>query len=152
MKVIKHSIRLHASAKGVISHYLYLPGENRVSNIIKRLDLLTEVEVEECLEKIMKDFEIRHRDIKETFINHFDRINNLHKDDLHFFSERKRLLLGSFFTKEYSIQAAALFNPSIVLHPDQQGLHQGEQRFIMSLRATGEGHISSVVFQTGIVD
>ena len=62
------------------------------------------------------------------------------------------LLLGSFFTKEYSIQAAALFNPSIVPHPDQRNLKPGEKRFIISLRATGEGHISSIVFQTGIVD
>ena len=62
------------------------------------------------------------------------------------------MLLGAFFTKEYSIQAAALFNPSIVPHPDQQGLNPDEKRFIMSLRATGEGHISSVIFRTGIVD
>ena len=68
------------------------------------------------------------------------------------FFRKKKLLLGAFFTKEYSIQAAALFNPSIVPHPDQQDLKQGEQRFVMSLRATGEGHISSIVFQTGIVD
>lgn len=152
MKVIKNSIRLLASAKGVITLFLFLPGEHRVSNIIKRLTILTEDEVEASLEKVMKEFAIRHRNIGETFIDHFNRINNQYKDDLLHFSERKRLLLGAFFTKEYSIQAAALFNPSIVPHPDQQGLQQGEQRFVMSLRATGEGHISSVVFQTGIVD
>ena len=65
---------------------------------------------------------------------------------------QRQLLLGAFFTKEYSIQAAALFNPSIVPHPDQEGLGAGEQRFVMSLRATGEGHISSIVFRTGVVD
>lgn len=152
MKVIKNSIRLLASAKGVITHFLFLQGEYRVSNIIKRLTILTEDEVEASLEKVMKDFAIRHRNIGETFIDHFNRISNQYKDHLLHFSERKRLLLGAFFTKEYSIQAAALFNPSIVPHPDQQGLQQGEQRFVMSLRATGEGHISSVIFQTGIVD
>ena len=68
------------------------------------------------------------------------------------FSEKQKLLLGAFLTKEYSIQAAALFNPSIVPHPDQEELQAGEQRFVMSLRATGEGHISSIVFQTGIID
>ncbi|MEP6927452.1 MAG: glycoside hydrolase family 130 protein [Ginsengibacter sp.] len=152
MKVTKNSIRLLASAKGVITHFLFLPGENRISNVIKRLTILKEDEVEASLEKVMKEFAIRHRNISETFKNHFNRINNQYKDDLLLFSERKRLLLGAFFTKEYSIQAAALFNPSIVPHPQQQGLRQNEQRFIMSLRATGEGHISSVVFQTGIVD
>lgn len=152
MKVIKNSIRLLASAKGVIMRFLFLAGENRISNVIKRLTILTDDEVETCLEKVMKEFALRHRNIGETFTDHFNRINNLYKDDLLLFSEKKRLLLGAYFTKEYSIQAAALFNPSIVPHPDQQGLHQGEQRFIMSLRATGEGHISSIVFQTGIVD
>ena len=73
-------------------------------------------------------------------------------EKLRAFSPKKRLLLGAFFTKEYSIESAALFNPSIVPHPDQQGLQQGEQRFVMSLRATGEGHISSIAFQTGIVN
>ena len=152
MKVTKSPIKLYASAKAVITQFLHLPGDNRVSNIIKRLTILTEDEVEANLEKVMEEFAFRHRNIRETFIDHFNKIYNQYKDDLLLFSERKRLLLGAFFTKEYSIQAAALFNPSIVPHPDQQGLQQGEQRFVMSLRATGEGHISSVVFHTGIVD
>ncbi len=152
MNITKNPIRLLASAKGVITHFLFLPGPDRITNIIRRLKILNEDEVNASLEKVMNEFEIRHRNLKGTFTDHFNRINNLYKDDLLLFSENKRLLLGAFFTKEYSIQAAALFNPSIVSHPSQHGLQQGEQRFIMSLRATGEGHISSVVFQTGIVD
>ena len=152
MKVIKNPIRLYASAKAVITQFLHLPGNNRVSNVIKRLTILTEDEAGGGLEKVMSEFAFRHRNIGDTFLDHFNKINNQCKDDLLLFSERKKLLLGAFFTKEYSIQAAALFNPSIVPHPDQQGLQQGAQRFVMSLRATGEGHISSVVFQTGIVD
>ncbi|HEY2648887.1 MAG TPA: glycoside hydrolase family 130 protein, partial [Puia sp.] len=61
-------------------------------------------------------------------------------------------LTGALFTKEYSIQAAALFNPSVVVHPDQSGLSNGRLRFLISLRATGEGHISSIIFQSGILD
>ncbi len=152
MKVTKNTIRLHASAKGVITSFLFLPGKNRVSNIIKRLECLSEEEVEISFEKVMKNFGSRHRNIEETFLAHFNRINNQYKEDLLLFSPKKRTLLGTFFTKEYSIQAAALFNPSIVSHPDQNGLDIGEQRFIMSLRATGEGHISSIVFQTGVID
>jgi predicted GH43/DUF377 family glycosyl hydrolase len=152
MKVTKNSIKLYASAKAVIANFLYLPGSNRVSNVIARVKSLSDDDVELCMKKITTDFANRHRDIEEIFLTHFNRINNQYKDDLLFFSTKKRLLLGAFFTKEYSIQAAALFNPSIVSHPDQSGLRQGEQRFVMSLRATGEGHISSVVFQTGVVD
>ncbi len=151
MKVTKSPIKLNASPKAVIAQFLSLPGEGRITNIIQRVKNLNNDEVESLLEKVMKEFASRHRDIKSIFINHFNKINKQYKNDLLLFSENKKLLLGAYFTKEYSIQAAALFNPSIVPHPDQSGLQQGEQRFIMSLRATGEGHISSVVFQTGIL-
>jgi predicted GH43/DUF377 family glycosyl hydrolase len=67
-------------------------------------------------------------------------------------SEQRKLLIGSFFTHEYSVEAAALFNPSIVEDPDQSGLSNGEKRVILSLRSTGEGHISSLVFRRGILD
>lgn len=137
---------------GVITHFLFLPGKDRVTNVINRLKKLSEEEVESGLERVMKDFSRRHRNLTGTFSENFNRLNDSYKDDLLTFSEKKRLLLGSYFTKEYSIQSAALFNPSIVPHPSQQDLQPGEQRFIMSLRATGEGHISSLVFQTGIVD
>ena len=152
MNITKKSIRLHASAKGVITYFLYLPGNYRVMNIVKRVEALREKEVLSSLEKVRKEFAERHRDIEKTFLNHYNRIEDEYGSHLEHFSHQKKLLLGAFFTKEYSIQAAALFNPSIVPHPDQTGLNNGEQRFVMSLRATGEGHISSIVFQTGIVD
>src|SRR5260370_35840918 len=67
-------------------------------------------------------------------------------------SEQRRLLIGSYFLAEYSLESAALFNPSIVPHPDQSDLPPGALRFILSLRATGEGHISSITFRTGLLD
>jgi len=67
-------------------------------------------------------------------------------------SETKRALIGAYFTMEYSIESAALFNPSVVLHPDQSHLDKGSLRFIMSLRAIGEGHVSSIVFRSGVLD
>jgi hypothetical protein len=67
-------------------------------------------------------------------------------------SEEQRLLIGAYFTLEYSLEAAALFNPSVIPHPEQTGLATGTLRFVLSLRATGEGHISSIVFRTGTVD
>jgi hypothetical protein len=67
-------------------------------------------------------------------------------------SDVQKALIGAYFTKEYAIESAALFNPSIVPHPDQSHLKKGSLRFIMSLRATGEGHISSIVFRSGVLD
>ena len=152
MKVIKGTIRLYANSSAVITQFLQLPGNTRISNIIERVKKLSDSEAEILLKKVMKEFSSRHHNIETIFIEHFNKINVQYKNDLLLFSENKKLLLGAFFTKEYSIQSAALFNPSIVLHPDQNNLEEGMQRYIMSMRATGEGHISSIVFQTGTVD
>jgi predicted GH43/DUF377 family glycosyl hydrolase len=67
-------------------------------------------------------------------------------------SRARQMLIGAYFTHEYSLESAALFNPSIVWHPDQSGLAQGCRRFVLSLRATGEGHISSIAFRSGVID
>ncbi|MEO6167988.1 MAG: glycosidase, partial [Chitinophagales bacterium] len=152
MNITKNSVRLYASAKAVITQFLHLPGSDRVSHVVKRVKGLSEEEVDNLMEKAMKDFSRRHRNVERIFSNHFCRIEDQYGSSLAHLSSKKKLLLGAFFTKEYSIQAAALFNPSIVPHPDQRNLNAGELRLILSLRATGEGHISSIVFQTGVVD
>ncbi len=152
MKVIKGDLKLYANPSAVITQFLQLPGEDRITNIIHRVMQLGDDEVEFMLEKLTKQFGWRHRNIDSIFSDHFSRIYKQYKNELLLFSEDKKLLLGAYFTKEYSIQAAALFNPSIVPHPDQKNLQHQEQRFVMSLRATGEGHIISIVFHTGVVD
>jgi predicted GH43/DUF377 family glycosyl hydrolase len=152
MIATKSTLRLQASVKAVITQFLSLPGGDRAVNIIARTTSLTDDEVDTLYDKLMKEFQHRHRNIEKIFVEHFEKINDLFPAELLSFSQKKRLLLGAFFTKEYSIQAAALFNPSIVLHPDQSNLPKGAQRFVMSLRATGEGHISSIIFRTGVVN
>lgn len=152
MKITKKDIRFYASPKAVITQFLHLPGNDRVKNIIERVENLTDEIVTECLDKIKTDFADRHRNLDEILLNHFKKVENQFKEkEISDLSPQKKLLLGAYFTKEYSIESAALFNPCIVAHVDQSGLQAGEQRFIMSLRATGEGHISSVVFKTGII-
>jgi predicted GH43/DUF377 family glycosyl hydrolase len=159
MRITKTSTKLLASAKAVITLFLSLPGEDRIANVVKRVEGLSEDNVHACMDMTMSGFANRHRNLEQTFRDHFRKIEALSSSPLtHFgtplthFSDQKKLLLGAFFTKEYSIQSAALFNPSVVAHPDQQQLKRGQLRFVMSLRATGEGHISSIVFQTGIID
>jgi predicted GH43/DUF377 family glycosyl hydrolase len=152
MKIDKSPIRLFASAEAVINKFLHLPGKNREKNVIERIKNFSEAEVHKCLAAVMKDFAARHRDIEAVFLDHFTVVSTQFEEELFSFSDSRKILLGAYFTKEYSIQAAALFNPSIVPHPDQNDLQPGDQRFIMSLRATGEGHISSIIFKTGTVD
>ena len=152
MNINKNNLRLYASAKAVIAQYLTLPGNSRIEHVIRRLDMLDEKEVTVLLEQVMQEFATRHRNIQRIFLSHARRTEEKYGRSLAHFSPEKKLLLGAFFTKEYSIEAAALFNPSMVPHPDQSNLNPGEKRFVTSLRATGEGHISSIVFHTGTVD
>ncbi len=130
----------------------FLPGdEPRLRSIIDRLMGLSEEQVERELANVTRDFEERHRDIEAVFDDTAQGVFRRVQIDT-VLSNSRRLLLGAYFTMEYSIESAALFNPSIVPHVDQSGLPDGACRFIMSLRATGEGHISSIVFRTGEID
>src|SRR5690625_457775 len=134
---------------------LHMPGGNpaRADKIINRVTSLGEEEIEELLDEIISDFYERHKDIERIFERHFDNvINFLYPGRRDTFTHSQKQLIGACFTMEYAIESAALFNPSIVLHPNQSGLPENSLRFIMSLRATGEGHISSLAFRSGIID
>ena len=131
---------------------LHIPGDRcRVSKIIKRIVNLPDIAAEKLLAQIIIDFSGRHEDIGHIWERHLNAVkNSLPKDKM--LTDVQRALIGAYFTKEYAIESAALFNPSIVPHPDQNHLNKGSLRFIMSLRATGEGHISSIVFRSGVLD
>ena len=131
---------------------LHIPGNNnRISKVINRVLGLTEKEAEELMEKICSEFSDRHNNIKGVLELHFNElVEHIPKNKQ--ISETKKLLIGAYFTMEYAIESAALFNPSIVPDPDQTNLPEGGIRIIISLRATGEGHISSIVFRSGIID
>jgi predicted GH43/DUF377 family glycosyl hydrolase len=99
----------------------------------------------------MIDFSGRHEDIGHIFERHLNEVKDyLPRDEM--LRDVQKALIGAYFTKEYAIESAALFNPSIVPHPDQSHLKKDSLRFIMSLRATGEGHVSSIVFRSGVLD
>jgi predicted GH43/DUF377 family glycosyl hydrolase len=103
------------------------------------------------LDEVCSEFSERHHNLHSRFLERFEQVRQIVGIDEEL-SEQRRLLIGSYFLAEYSLESAALFNPSIVPHPDQGGLSPGALRFILSLRATGEGHISSITFRTGIID
>ncbi len=120
---------------------LHIPdGVHRIRKIIKRVMDMTDTDTENLLEQIMLDFSERHKGITSVFENHFHAIEEYIPQDVVLNATQKQLI-GAYFTMEYSIESAALFNPSIVQHPDQSDLDIGSLRFIMSLRAIGEGHI-----------
>ncbi len=130
----------------------HLPDDfNRIAGILNRVLSMSDTDASKLIAKVMKDFSGRHEDLPVIFDRHFNMVKgHLAKGIL--ISQAKKALIGAYFTKEYAIESAALFNPSIVLHPNQTHLEKGGVRFVMSLRATGEGHISSIVFRSGVLN
>jgi hypothetical protein len=127
------------------------PGDSqRIASIVERIMSLTEDEVGLLLAEVSTEFSERHQHIHRLFRERFEQVREMLAPGRDF-SEKRRLLIGSYFLAEYSLESAALFNPSMVPHPDQTGLPPGSLRFIISLRATGEGHISSITFRTGVI-
>jgi predicted GH43/DUF377 family glycosyl hydrolase len=130
----------------------HIPGDaHRISKIIQRILDLPNTTAEDLLAQIMLDFSKRHKDIRRIFERSLNEVRKHVSRDF-VLSETRQALIGAYFTMEYAIESAALFNPSIVLHPDQSQLDKGSLRFIMSLRAIGEGHVSSIVFRSGVLD
>jgi len=138
----------------VIARFLYLNDE-RSADIIRKVLAMPEKEVNIAMSQLLRGYSRRHRNISRIFEKHFDKLApifdkiEVNEGDL---SPIQKSLIGSYFTMEYSIESAAFFNPSIVEDPDQSEIRSDEKRVIISFRATGEGHISSVVFRAGILD
>jgi len=151
LKVERKAIKIIGDTSRVIT-LLHLPDDkHRISKIIQRIISMSETATENLVAQIMIDFSGRHEDIEHIFERHLNEVKGyLPRDAM--LSDAKRALIGAYFTKEYAIESAALFNPSIVPHPDQSHLKEGSLRFVMSLRATGDGHVSSIVFRSGVLD
>lgn len=127
-------------------------GRSRVERILGRILALSESEVTRTLSTTQARFAARHVNLRSVFEANFAAIAAGYVARAGELSAERRLLIGAYFTHEYSIESAALTNPSIVPAPNQEGLAPGEQRFVLSLRAIGEGHISSIEFRSGIID
>ena len=129
----------------------FIPGNaQRITTVIGRALALSEEDAVRDLKAVLREFDSRHLDIESRLLANFERVLPELFTQRPISRERK-LLIGALFSGEYALESAALFNPSIVSHPDQGGVEEGGLRFVMSLRATGEGHISSIEFRTGIL-
>lgn len=127
------------------------PGDTeRLARIMERILAIPEDQVAPLLDEVSAEFSKRHQQIHDLFLDRFHQVHGLlfAEEGL---SRKRKLLIGAYFLAEYSLESAALFNPSIVPHPDQTDLPAGAVRFVLSLRATGEGHISSITFRAGII-
>ena len=124
--------------------------KTRANHIVERVLSLDSASVASHLAEVLENFLGRHRNLLAKFEARADEMAEAFEPHTPFTQDQRRLV-GAYFLHEYSFEAAALFNPSIVSHPDQSGAPDGGRRFILSLRATGEGHISSLTFRSGAV-
>lgn len=146
-----HNVSFVPQVERVIIHPFIPSSTHRVTTIIGRALALSEDEAVSQLDAVFEEFKARHLQLEASLLANYQKVAP------HIFTQRplsrvRQLLIGALFSGEYALESAALFNPSIVPHPDQSGLEAGSVRFIMSLRATGEGHISSIEFRTGRLD
>lgn len=121
----------------------------RAQRIADRVLALDEAELGDELQRLLEDFSGRHHDVSCVFMRRFHEVRG-ELAGTSACSHDQALLIGAYFCHEFSYEAAALFNPSIVAHPDQSGAPEGTIRFVMSLRGVGEGHVSSATFRTGL--
>src|SRR3984957_16531415 len=149
--VKRSKLTLLPDFKRVLIRPFRLASEERVVKICARVLVLPEEEVRKLLEQVLAEFDERHMKVRNFLRQRFEQIRPWMPTQQPI-SEERELLIGAYFSHEYSFEATALFNPSIVPHPDQSNLPEGSLRFAMSLRATGEGHISSITFRTGFLD
>jgi predicted GH43/DUF377 family glycosyl hydrolase len=124
--------------------------KTRANHIVERVLNLDPQVAAGQLADVLENFQGRHRNLLKTFERRADEMEEALLAHCTF-SEVQRQLIGAYFLHEYSFEASALFNPSIVPHPDQSGIPNGSLRFILSLRAVGEGHVSSLTFRAGTI-
>lgn len=134
----------------VPGHEALIHGESRAMAVIERVLAMADDDVARTIEQIVASYSARYHDLRSILQKHYSLVAHRLGEGVALAADRQ-LLLGAYFTREYAFEAAALFNPSIVAHPDQSGVPDGELRFVISLRAVGEGHLSSIEFRTGTI-
>lgn len=154
LSVERKPARVMPDTKRVIARYFF-NGEERAIELLKKIIALSNEEVFTLVSPLLQDFSKRHRSITKKLLAHSARVKKYVAaagGDYDKMDEYCKLLIGAYFTHEYSIESAAFFNPSIVPDPDQTNLEEGQLRVIISFRAVGEGHVSSVVFRRALID
>ena len=157
LELFTHSLRLKADPSRVVVRPFHIGWQangragSRTERLVKEVLEMSPGDARTQLEIVLKDFEARHWQTRRVFMTRYDEIEaqlDLNGAEI---GDEKRQLIGAYFCHEYSYAAAALMNPSAVPHYDQTGMPKGSLRILMSLRAVGEGHISSVAFREGII-
>jgi predicted GH43/DUF377 family glycosyl hydrolase len=154
LSIERKPIRVNPDPKRVIARFFF-NGNDRAKEIIERVMQISEEAAFGIVSPLLQEYSKRHRNITRVLNRHCSKLKPLFLElniDYDTLTTTRKLLIGSYFTHEYSIESAAFFNPSIIEDPDQTELEDGQRRVIISFRAVGEGHISSITFRRGMID
>ncbi|MDB5024617.1 MAG: glycosidase [Mucilaginibacter sp.] len=154
LSIERKPIRVNPDPKRVIARFFF-NGNDRAKEVIARVMSIDEEITFGIVSPLLQEYSKRHRNITRVLSRHCSKLKPLFAElniDYDTLTVYRKLLIGSYFTHEYSIESAAFFNPSIVEDPDQTELEDGEKRVIISFRAVGEGHISSITFRRALLD
>jgi len=154
LSVERKPVKVLPDTKRVIARYFF-NGDERAIELLKKILVLDKEETFGLISPLLQDFSKRHRNITRKLLRNAERVKKyvaLAGYEFEKLDEYAKLLIGSYFTHEYSIESAAFFNPSVIPDPDQTNLEEGQLRVIISFRAVGEGHVSSVVFRRAMID
>ncbi|MDD5010557.1 MAG: glycoside hydrolase family 130 protein [Phycisphaerae bacterium] len=151
----RKTVQFNPDPKRVITRFFWPGDDERARIIIKQVLALSGEKRTQLFSQILRGFSTRHRNITKIFDQNFKSVEHLLAEmdiAVESLSKETQYVIGAYFTKEFSIESAAFFNPSIVEDPYQGNIRKGQKRVILSFRATGEGHVSSIVFRSGIID
>jgi predicted GH43/DUF377 family glycosyl hydrolase len=155
LEIQHHRLRLRADPSRVVVRPFHLAwsgnGGMRTERLVGEVLGMDRQETRNELQLVLKDFEARHWQTRRVFMTRYEELEEQLGLDGNTIGDEKRQLIGAYFCHEYSYAAAALMNPSAVPHFDQSGMPDGSMRILMSMRAVGEGHISSIAFREGII-
>ncbi|MDR6940588.1 glycoside hydrolase family 130 protein [Mucilaginibacter pocheonensis] len=154
LSIDRKPIRVNPDPKRVIARFFF-NGNDRAKEVIERVMDISEEEAFGIVSPLLQEYSKRHRNITRVLNRHCSKLKPLFHElhiDYDTLTVYRKLLIGSYFTHEYSIESAAFFNPSIIEDPDQTELEDGQKRVIISFRAVGEGHISSITFRRALID
>ncbi len=154
LNVIRKEIYFRPDSRRVLARYFNISVARSIK-IVRRVLQMSKQQKTDTLNQVLRNFSKRHRSVVSILEKNYKRTESILKEmnvKAEDVSYKDKLLIGAYFTMEYSIESAAFFNPSIVIAPDQTQLREGEKRIILSFRATGEGHVSSIVFRSAIID
>ncbi|MDP9048302.1 MAG: glycoside hydrolase family 130 protein [Bacteroidota bacterium] len=154
LSIERKPVRINPDPKRVIARFFF-NGNDRAKEVIERVMSISEEVAFAIVSPLLQEYSRRHRNITKVLNRNCSKLQPFFTElniDFDSLTVYRKLLIGSYFTHEYSIESAAFFNPSIVEDPDQSELHEGQRRVIISFRAVGEGHISSITFRRALLD